>query len=146
MSDYPKILHDNRLDDAAPVASTTAEDYDVLNLRDWRPYTWWKPTALPATVTVDCGMARAADYAYINGHNLVSSHAAIEVRGSSDNFVTSDVRIAASNFVDYSENFENAAWSKTNLTQGDDYAWTKFDLQESSMKKERCFLIRLTKA
>jgi hypothetical protein len=50
---YPKIFHESRFDDATPVASTTATGYDVLNLLDWRPYTEWQPTALPATVTVD---------------------------------------------------------------------------------------------
>ena len=50
---YPKIFHDNRLDGGTPVASTTATGFDVLNLRDFRPYTEWQPTALPATVTAD---------------------------------------------------------------------------------------------
>ncbi len=49
----PKIFHDNRFDDGTPVASTTAAGYDVLNLLDWRPYTKWQPTALPATITGD---------------------------------------------------------------------------------------------
>jgi hypothetical protein len=47
----PKILYDNRFKDAAPVASSTAVgNFNVLNMTDFRPYTWWKPTALPATV------------------------------------------------------------------------------------------------
>ena len=50
---FPKIFHDNRFDDGTPVASTTAAGFDVLNLLDWRPYTEWQPTALPATVTAD---------------------------------------------------------------------------------------------
>lgn len=86
----PTILHDNRFDDGIPVASSTAAGYDALNLRDWRPYTWWKPASLPANVTVDCGYAKAADYCVIWGHNLISSGCAFEVRGSTDNFVTSN--------------------------------------------------------
>lgn len=50
---FPKIFHDNRLDATTPVASTTATGFDVLNLADWRPYTEWRPTALPALVTGD---------------------------------------------------------------------------------------------
>lgn len=49
----PTILYDNRFSDAVPVASSTEAGFDVLNLRDWRPYTQWKPTAMTARVTVD---------------------------------------------------------------------------------------------
>ena len=93
---YPKFLYDNRLDDATPAASSTATgDYAVANLRDWRPYTWWKPSAMPATVTVDCGSAKAADYAFIYGHDLSTQGATLEVRGSTDNFVASDVLVSS---------------------------------------------------
>jgi len=93
----PKFLYDNRLNDATPVASSTAAgDFNVLNLRDWRPYTWWKPSAMPATVTVDCGSAKAADYALIYGHDLFTQGATVEIRGSTDNFSASDVLVATS--------------------------------------------------
>lgn len=91
----PQILHDNRLADATPAASTTAAGYSVLNVRDWRPYTWWKPTALPATITVDCGSAKAADYAAVYGHDLGTQGATLEIRGSTDNFATSNVLVAS---------------------------------------------------
>lgn len=112
----PKILYDNRFADANPVASTTAAGYNVLNLRDWRPYTWWQPTALPATVTVDCLIARAADYALLWGHSLHDAQASIQVRGSTDNFASSDVLVASSNLVRYPQEFINAAWFKTDST------------------------------
>lgn len=96
MMGKPAILHDNRFDAAAPAASSTAAGYDVANLTDWRPYTWWQPTALPATVTVDCGSATAADYAFISGHDLYTQGASVEVRGSTDNFSASDVLVASS--------------------------------------------------
>jgi hypothetical protein len=92
-TDYPKILHENRLDDATPVASTTATGYSVLNLRDFRPYTWWKPTALPATVTVDCGSAKSVDYWAVYGHDLYTQGATIELRASTDNFSASNVLV-----------------------------------------------------
>lgn len=91
----PNILYDNRFKDATPAASTTAAGYNVLNLRDWRPYTWWKPTALPATVTVDCGSAKAADYAVVWGHDLFTQGATVEIRGSTDNFSASDVLLSS---------------------------------------------------
>lgn len=90
----PAILHDNRLDDGTPAASTTAAGFSVLNLRDWRPYTWWKPTILPASVTVDCGSAKSADYCLVWGHDLFTQGCTVEVRGSTDNFAASNVLIA----------------------------------------------------
>lgn len=93
----PKFLYDQRFNDATPAASSTATgDYNVLNLRDFRPYTWWKPAAMPATVTVDCGSARSADYALIYGHDLGTKGATAEIRGSTDNFSASDVLVATS--------------------------------------------------
>lgn len=88
---YPKFLHESRLDDGTPSASTTATGYSVLNLRDWRPYTWWKPTALPATVTVDCATVKSADYWAVYGHDLYTHGCTIELRGSTDNFSASNI-------------------------------------------------------
>jgi hypothetical protein len=91
---YPKLFFDNRFADAVPVASSTAAgDYAAANVADARPYTWWQPTALPATLTVDCGAAKAADYLAIYGHNLHTQGATVAVHGSTDNFVASDVLI-----------------------------------------------------
>jgi len=92
----PRLFYDTALDDGALVASTSAAGYSAANLNDWRPYTWWKPTALPATLTVDCGAARACDYALVYGHTLFSAGCTLEVRGSTDNFSASDVLIATS--------------------------------------------------
>lgn len=92
-TDFPKCLFDNRLDDGTPVASTTATNYSVLNLRDWRPGTAWQPTALPATVTIDSGSAVASDYWCIYGHDLFTHGCTIELRMSTDNFAASDVLI-----------------------------------------------------
>lgn len=91
---YPKLFFDNRLSDAAPVASSTAAgDFAAANVSDMRPYTWWQPTALPATLRVDSGAAKAADSLAIYGHDLFTQGATLEVHGSTDNFVASDVLI-----------------------------------------------------
>lgn len=91
MTGLPLVLYDNRLADAIAVASgTAAGDFAVANLTDWRPYTWWQPDALPATVTVDCGSARAADSCVVYGHDLGTQGATLEVRYSSDNFAADD--------------------------------------------------------
>lgn len=89
----PKIVHDNRLDDATPTSSGDAAGYSVLNLRDWRPFTYWKPSALPGTVTVDCGAPKAVDNWLIWGHTLHTNGNTIELHGSTDNFGVSDVTV-----------------------------------------------------
>jgi hypothetical protein len=89
----PLVLHDNRLRDAVPVASSTAAGFDVLNLRDMRDFTWWKPAALPATVTVDSGSAKNADSLAIYGHELGSKGVTVELRKSTDNFAANDVLV-----------------------------------------------------
>jgi hypothetical protein len=88
----PLVLYDNRFNDSTPTASSTdgTGGFDVAHLLDWRPYTWWKPAALPATVTIDCGTAKAADYLFIYGHDLGTQSATLEIRYSTDNFVTDD--------------------------------------------------------
>lgn len=98
-SDYPTILHENRLDDATPVASTTETDFAVLNLRDFRPYTKWKPTLLPATIKVDCGSAKSVDYWSIHGHDLFTQGATILLERSTDGitYVTADSVAPSSN-------------------------------------------------
>lgn len=91
----PKLLYTQLLAAGTLGASTTAAGYAVASLADLRTYTWWKPTAMPATVTVDCGSAKAADMLAVFGHDLGSKAATIEVRGSTDNFVGSDVLVAS---------------------------------------------------
>lgn len=92
---YPKLLFDNRFADAIPVASTTAAgNYAAANIADMRAYTWHKPTGLPYTNRVNCGSAKAANFALVYGHDLFTQSATFEVRASTDNFVTSNVLIA----------------------------------------------------
>lgn len=97
MNGLSKIFYDNRFMDAIPVASSTAAgaDYNVLNVREWKPFTVWKPAALPATITVDCGVAKIANYGAIFSHNLGSLGCTAEFHYSTDNFAANDV-IAAS--------------------------------------------------
>lgn len=92
-TDTPKCLFDNRLDDGTPAASSTAAGYSVLSLREWRPYTAWQPTSLPATVTVDCAAPAPVDYWAIYEHDLHTQGATIQLRGSTDNFAASDVLV-----------------------------------------------------
>lgn len=90
-----KLLCTNHLAAGPLTASSTAAGYAAASLADFRPYTWWKPTSMPAHVVVDAGSVKAADMLAVFGHDLGSKGATIEVRGSTDNFVTSDVLIAS---------------------------------------------------
>lgn len=93
---YPKLLFDNRFADATPAASVTAAgNYNVANVADLRPYTWWKGAAMPAYYTVDCGVAKAADFVLIYGHDMHTQGSTLEVRGSTDNFATSNVLVVS---------------------------------------------------
>lgn len=89
-----RIYWDNRFADATPVASSTASgDYNVLNVSAFRGYRRYKPATMNARIKVDCGIARPADSLFIWGHDLFTCATAIEVRGSTDNFSTSNVLV-----------------------------------------------------
>ncbi len=96
----PAILYDNRLDNGTPVSSVAVDaGYDVLNLRDWRDYTFWQATgAGPFYITVNCASAKTANTLVIYKHNLGTVGATISVECSSDNFVT-DTTVALTGFV-----------------------------------------------
>lgn len=69
---FPKLLFDNRFGDATPTADSTASGYAAANVKDWRPYTWYKATAMPTNLYVDSGSAKTADAWAIVGHDLFS--------------------------------------------------------------------------
>src|SRR5690606_6067250 len=80
---------------------------------------WWKPAALPASITVDCGAAKAADYALVWGHDLATRGATLEVRGSDDNFDAIDVLLAAHTPADnkpFLLQFATASWRYWRVT------------------------------
>lgn len=91
----PLILHDNRFEDAALSGTAGAAGTALANVRDWRPYTWWKPASLPAEFHVDCGSAKAADYLAVYGHTLGSSGATISVWADTSPALGSAVMIAS---------------------------------------------------
>ena len=91
----PRIYYDNVLDDGAIIATAAATGTAGENVADWRPYTWYTPASLPATITVDAGAARSCNYALVMQHTLYTSGCGIEVRASTDNFSASDVLIAS---------------------------------------------------
>ena len=90
----PELYFDNRFRDAAPVASSTEDGFNVLNIIDARPYTWFKPAVMPANIDVNCGSVKQANYCVVYGHDLGTKGATLEVRGSADGFAASDDLLA----------------------------------------------------
>lgn len=81
----PIILYDNRFLDGTLTATDTESGYDVNNIKDWRPYTFWKAASAGTKyITVDCGSAKKADCIAVLGHNLFSASGAISVESSDD--------------------------------------------------------------
>lgn len=90
----PIILYDNRFNDGAPTATDTAAGFSVLNIRDYRTYTFWRAASAGTKfITIDCGSAKSADCLAIIGHNLRTANATVSVESSPDN-VTWTVRLA----------------------------------------------------
>lgn len=86
MTGLPLVLYDNRFADGAlsDFGATAPGDYALANLVDWRPYTWWRPSGLPARIVVDCGVARPADFVAVYGHTLGSSGNTLYQQGADD--------------------------------------------------------------
>lgn len=108
----PRIFWDNRFTDGTVVASSVAAgDYSAANLGAFRTYRRVKPSAIPATFTVDCGVAKAADSLFVHTHDLFTNGNTVEIRGSTDNFSASNVLVHS-----YTPT-SNAAFARTWATQ-----------------------------
>lgn len=138
---YPKILHDNRFDDGDPVASTTAAGYDVRHVRDWRPYTRWKPSATPSLVQVDTDppsldlnfvkatlvgvggtptLTRDSTATYFDSAGVLQTAAVNAPRFDYDPVALTIkgllIEESRTNVVLHDRDLTNAAWTKTNVT------------------------------
>ncbi len=81
----PIILFDNRFQDGTPVATDTASGFDVLNIRDYRAYSFWKAASQGTKeIIINCGISKPADALGIVGHNLASVGASISVEISAN--------------------------------------------------------------
>lgn len=91
----PIIFYDNRFLDGVTIATDTAEGFNVLNITDLKPFTWWKASSAGIKyLSVDCGVAKSADALGIIGHDLSSVGAQVSVE-SSDDGATWTERLAA---------------------------------------------------
>lgn len=82
----PIILAENIFNLGTPAATDTATGYDVLNILDRRPYTFWQAASFGTKyITINCGSAVTADALGIVGHNLFTCAATVSVEHSPDN-------------------------------------------------------------
>lgn len=83
----PVILYDNRYNDGTPTATDSASGFSILNIKDMRPYTFWKGASAGVKyLTINCGSAKSADLLGIIGHNLGTIGSNVVLQSSSDNF------------------------------------------------------------
>jgi hypothetical protein len=83
----PTILWDNLLLNKTLTASTEAVDYPKENIRTENTNKSWRPTALPATLSVDLTASTAVDSFAIVGHNCGTKGNTILLQSSPDNSV-----------------------------------------------------------
>ena len=80
------IGYKNVLETGTVTASTEASGFDKESAYDWRPFTFWQPTAVPASLVVDMGSAVDVDYFALASHDLFDNGSTIVLQYSNDNF------------------------------------------------------------
>jgi len=76
---------------SASTTDPTDTSFNVLNVIDMRPYTFWRPDTATGVkyITIDTGQTTSvADAFAVVGHNLSSASSVIAIQHSSDNFGT----------------------------------------------------------
>ncbi len=76
-SDKPAVLWSNALARASLAASSTAAGSAAANVLGPQTFDWWKPSAMPATLTATFGAAETCDALAVAAHTLGSSGATI---------------------------------------------------------------------
>lgn len=80
----PTILFNNLFLNGTLAASTEAVNYAKENVRSENTVKSWRPTALPATLSVDLGVATSADSFAIVSHNCGTNGNTVYLESSTD--------------------------------------------------------------
>ena len=75
---YPRILYDDVWRAGTVTASTEAAGFEAANVADGLTWDYWRPTALPATIEVECAAAADVDYALLAAHTLGSGECTVQ--------------------------------------------------------------------
>ncbi len=84
---FPCIAFDNLLarPDVTLSASSEAAGFEAANAADWKPYTWWKPTAAgDAWIDLDFDHTEVSNCLAIYAHDLGTNGAWVQLRHSLD--------------------------------------------------------------
>lgn len=87
----PMVLYSNLYASGTVTASTETTDAVATNVATETTYDYWKPSALPAWIKVDCGSAQTVNSFAIVAHNLGSSGATVDIQWSTNNVAWSTV-------------------------------------------------------
>lgn len=79
----PIILYDNRFLDGIPIPTDTGAGYNINNITDLRPFTFFQFGAFGTKyIKVGCGAAKSADSIAFLGHNFFTASATISIESS----------------------------------------------------------------
>ena len=82
---HSRIGHQTYTRSGTATASTSAVDFPAIAALNPLTYEFWRPTALPATWTLDAGSSVSGNYIGIASHTLGTSGCTITIQGSTNN-------------------------------------------------------------
>jgi len=137
----PTILWNNIFTRGTLSASSEAAGYPKENAVSEATYNAWQPTTLPATLTIDKGAAVSVDSSAIVAHDCGTKGLTVQLQSSTDNTTWTSrstvspsddttiltlftsvsarywrMRFTTKNIFTYTEQFDNAYWTKTRAT------------------------------
>jgi hypothetical protein len=137
----PTILWNNIFASGTLTASSEATDYPKENAVSEATYDAWKPATLPASLSIDKGVATAVDSFAVVAHDLGTKGLTVSLQSSTDSttwttrcvvspsnntsilglFPSVSARywrqqFSVKNMLTYTEQADNAVWTKNNVT------------------------------
>ena len=82
---HSRIGHQSYTRTGTASASSSATDFPAIAALNELTYEFWRPTALPATWTLDAGSSVSSNYIGIAAHTLGTSGATVTIQRSPDN-------------------------------------------------------------
>lgn len=98
--DVINVLHENYFEAGTLSWSSQDTDGQAANAVDDATWNFWTPTAVPATLQSDMGVATDADCCGITGHTMGSTGASIQVQYSSNGTTWTDATAVVSPLTD----------------------------------------------
>lgn len=77
---YPRILYDDIWSAGTITASSEGSNTEATNVADGMTWDFWRPTSLPATISIQTVSGVEVDYALIAAHDLGTNEVSIKVQ------------------------------------------------------------------